>query len=347
MVVAKSILGSSGQILLKAGTELKSQYLLYLNKLGINHLYIRDERIADIIVDDVVSDETRHNARVLVKDLIKKYHLPSASSKGVKLDEELSKTIAQIVDELLKSDSAMMQLSDIRTVSDYLFAHSVNCSIMASLIAAKMDYNKKTMRQIALGALLHDIGMAAVPENIINKPGKLTDDERATIANHPVYGYEMFKKSPLFHGLAGAMILQHHERINGTGYPHNLCGDDINTAAQIMGIVDAFDALTSDRPYRKAYYPHEAIEILIAQQEVIFDPEILAKFLSVVAAYPVGFHVLLSNDESGLVIGTHPGFTLRPTVRVLYAGEDLAPHPAPYDLDLSECLDIVIDKIID
>jgi len=347
MVVAKSILGSSGQILLKTGTELKSQYLLYLKKLGISHLYIKDERISDIIIDDIVSDETRHNARVLVKELIKSTHSPTVASRGIKFDQQVVKTVSQIVDELLENDTAIMQLSDIRTVGDYLFAHSVNCSIIASLVAAKMDCDKKTIQYIALGALLHDIGMAAVPESIINKPGELTNDERATIMNHPLYGYEMFKKSPLFHGLSGAIILQHHERINGKGYPYSLVNDEINTMAQIMGIVDTYDALTSVRPYRKAFYPHEAVEMLISQGEGIFNADILAKFLSVVAAYPIGFHVSLSNDESGLVIGTNPGFTLRPIVRVLYTGEDLAPHPSPYDLDLSKSLDIVIKKIID
>ena len=347
MIIAKSLLGSSGQILLKAGTELKSQYLLYLKKLGVNHLYIQDERISDIVVEDVVSDETRHTARVLVKELIKKYHLPAQVSRETKLDQQVEKMVSQIIDELLSTDNAIMQLSDIRAVSDYLFAHSVNCCIMTSLVAAKMNYNKKTVRHIALGALLHDIGMAAVPEKIINKPGTLTGDEQATVKNHPIYGYEMFKKSPLFHGLSGAVILQHHERNNGKGYPENLSGDEINKASQIMGVVDTYDALTSERPYRQAFYPHEAIEMLMSQQEAIFNPEVLAKFLSVIAAYPVGSHVLLSNGESGLVIGTNPGFTLRPNVRVLYTGQDQAPHPAPYDLDLSEHLDIVITKVIE
>lgn len=106
--------------------------------------------------------------------------------------------------------------------------------------------------------------------------------------------------------------------------------------------------MTSDRPYRKAFQPHEAVEVLLSQGEELFDVSILQHFLSIIAAYPIGLHILLSNGDSGLVVANNPGFTLRPVVRVLYQDdENLKPHPAPYDLDLSQTLDFTIVKVME
>lgn len=348
MILAKAILGSSGNVLLKAGVEIKPQYIIYLRELGISSLYVRDSRIADVESRDVVSEETRHEARLLVKKTLKGLSSPAAHNKGILIqDKEIIDTVSKLVDELLDNKDMIVQLMDIRSCTDYLFAHSVNCSVLSTLVAAKLGNNVKNLRFLAVGALLHDIGMAAIPEKILNKTGELTEDEYATVKNHPAFGYELFKKTALFNARSGAVILQHHERFLGQGYPYGVSGDKITPLAQILSVVDVYDALVSDRPYRKAYKPHQAVEMLLSWGGEYFDTAVLNQFLSVVAAYPVGFHVFLSNGESGLVIANNPGFTLRPVVRVLYTGEDLAPHPAPYDLDLSKYLDLTITGVID
>jgi HD-GYP domain-containing protein (c-di-GMP phosphodiesterase class II) len=347
MVVARTVLGGNNQVLLKTGTEIKPQYVDYLHKLGVSSIYVKDKRMDDIEIYDVVSDETRNEARLLVKTILNDIKMNKPGRKSINTEKEIVDTVTKLIDELLSNRDILIQLTDVRTSADYMFAHSVNCSILAGVVAAKMGYDRTTLKQLTTGALLHDIGMVAIPEQILNKPGELTMDEITTINMHPLYGYEIFKKSSIYHGLAGTIIAQHHEKYNGQGYPYGLKEDEINPLAQIVGIANIYDALTSDRPYRKAYHPHEAVEMIIAWGNDLFDIEILQNFLAVVAAYPIGYHVMLSSGESGLVVGNNPGFTLRPIVRVLYTGEDLAPHPAPYDIDLSKSLNLVISKVID
>jgi len=347
MVLAKTILGGTGQALLQAGIEIKPQYITYLKRLGINYIYIQDKRIEDVEINDLISEETRHKARIIVKNTMKSFQTPGTQKKGFNVqDKQLIKTVSKIINEVMNSREVIVQLVDIRAKDDYLFAHSVNCSILTTLVAIKMGYKSKSLKALATGTLLHDLGMIHVPENILNKPGDLTEDEYKTVKNHAFYGYELFKKTSLFSALAGDIIVQHHERIQGQGYPQGLKGDKINPLAQIISIVDVYDALTSERPYRNAYLPHQAVEMLFSWGGEAFEMTILTVFLSMIAAYPLGFQVLLSNGESGLVIGNNPGCSLRPIVRVLYSGEDLAPHPKPYDLDLAKNLNLTIISVL-
>ena len=352
MVLAKDIFGETGQILLRADIEMKPRYLNNLEQAGIEFVYVRDERIKDITVDDPISEKTRHEARQLVREITRDIRDNGSAgkiSKSINVqDREILNLVNKIIDELLDSKDAIVQLVDIRSKDNYLFAHSVNCAVLATLAAKKMMFKPKELRWLASGALFHDLGMMAVPSSIVNKPGDLSDEEFAEVKKHPIYGYELFKTTDLFDARAGAIVLQHHERYQGQGYPRGIAGKDISPLAQIAGIADVYDALTSDRPYRKAYKPHEAVEMLLSWGEELFDARILQQFLSVIAAYPVGFHVLLSSGDSGLVVANNPGFTLRPVVRVLYRGErELDPHPEPYDIDLSQTLDLTIIDVID
>lgn len=352
MILAKDIFGDTGQVLLRSDVEIKPRYLNYLEQAGIEYVYIRDDRIKDVQVDDPISERTRHEARHLVKEITRDIEANGSSGKVAKSinvqDRDILNTVNKIIDELLDSKDAIVQLVDIRSKDNYLFAHSVNCAVLSTLVAKKMQYKPKELRWLAAGALFHDLGMLAVPASILDKPGELNEDEFRVVKDHPLRGYEIFKSTDLFDARAGAVVLQHHERYQGQGYPRGMVGKDINPLAQIAGIADVYDAMTSDRPYRKAYKPHEAVDMLISWGEEFFDVNILRNFLSVIAAYPIGFHTMLSNGESGLVIANNPGYTLRPVVRVLYREEEaLTPHPEPHDLDLSQALDLTITKVIE
>ena len=348
MILAKPILGGSGQVLLNSGVEIKSQYIKYLESMGINAIYIEDKRIEGLIINDLIKEETRRETRLMVKEIISDIQAEGNQSKCLAIkDKKIAQTVSKIIEELLNNKEMLVSLLDIRAKGDYLFAHSVNCCVLATLTAIEMKIDGDNLKCLATGAMLHDMGMATVPDSILQKPGDLTHDEYETVKNHAIYGYEIFKKSPVYSARAGAVILQHHERYNGQGYPHGLVGDRINPLAQITALADVYDAMTSERPYRKAFQPHEVVEMLQSWGDVYFDLEILRHFLVNIAPYPLGTHVFLSNKESGLVIDCKPGYALRPTVRILYTGEDMAPHPAPYDLNLAKVLDLVIQKVVD
>ena len=352
MVLAKDIFSNTGQILLRAGLEMKPRYISYLEQAGVEYIYIRDERIADVSIDDPITEKTRHQARYMVRDITRGLQTEDSQEKvkkGINVqDRVILDTVNKIIDELLDSKEAVVQLEDIRSKDDYLFAHSVNCAVLATLVAKKMKYKSKELRWVAAGSLFHDLGMLGIPEKILNKPGKLNEDEYKIVTGHPLQGFEIFRTTDVFDARAGAVVLQHHERYQGQGYPKGLSGKDINPLAQLCGIADVYDAMTSDRPYRKACQPYEAVEMLMSRGEELFDVTVVQHFLSVIAAYPVGFHVLLSNGESGLVIANNPGFTLRPVVRVLYRyGKSLEPLPQPYEVDLSQALDLTITDVIE
>ncbi len=351
MVLAKDIFSNTGQILLRAEIKIKPRYLDYLQQAGIEYLYVRDERISDIKIDDPITEKTRYEARLIIRDITRDLQSEGAGGKIKKSinvqDRDLLNTVNKIIDELLDSNDAIVQLVDIRSKDDYLFAHSVNCAVLATLTAKKMKFKPKELRWLAAGSLFHDLGMIAIPDKLINKPGELTEDEFKVISGHPLQGFEIFRTTNIFDARAGVVVLQHHERLQGQGYPKGLSGKNINTLAQLCGIADVYDAMTSDRPHRKAYQPHEVVEMLMSSGEELFDATILQHFLSVIAAYPIGSHVLLSNDTSGLVIANNPGFTLRPVVRVLYDnGKNFKPLAQPHEIDLSQTLDLIIREVI-
>ncbi len=348
MIVGKPILGSSGQILLNDGIIIKSQHIFYLKYLGIDDVYIRDERMKDVHIEDTVSDQVRSEGRLLISQIVEDINTPGPNNKGINIHEkDIIELVTSIIVELIENADIMIQLIDLRTQDEYLFAHAVNCSVLTTLVAVKLDYHGDILEEIAIGSLLHDIGMVAVPRDLIMKKGKLTKSEFEIVKQHPQYGYEIFRKSSLYSPDAGKIILQHHERNEGQGYPRGLKAEKIELFSHIMAVVDVFDALTSNKPNRDAYRTHQAVEILMSLGGEYFNLNVLRFFLSNIAAYPAGTHVLLSNGESGLVIANRQGYALRPVVRILYRGEDLSPHPSPYDLDLKKSLNLTVEKVLE
>lgn len=347
MVLAKTIYGPAGQVLLSAGKEVKPQYAVYLRHMGIESLYIQDKRIGNVVADEILTEETRQEARLLVKELMEGVGEISSNKSIAFADENLKVIVNKIIEELLSIEDVVVSLLDIRAAAGYAFAHSVNTCVLATLTGAKLNYNTSQIKTLATGSLLHDIGYIVVPPEILQKKSILDQDEYGVVKTHPLFGLELFKHSSLYTEDSGAVIHQHHERRNGKGYPKGLVKDRINVMAQIAAIADVYDALTSPRPYRRAYHPNQAVEMLSAWGDDYFNLEILRTFLSFIAVYPVGTHVLLSNGESGLVTANTPGYTTRPVVRVLYTREGMAHHPLPYDLDLTETLDLTVTKVLD
>lgn len=347
MIIKRPVLGFLGQVLLNEGVEISSKHIYYLDQMGINEVYILDERISDAEAEDLISIELRGESRALVAKIIKDIDAANPKNKGIAIKEkEIMEVVTKIVNELLDHKEVLIQLSDIRAQDGYLFAHSVNCSVLATMIAVKMNYDRNALKILATGALLHDIGLIAIPQMILRKPGALTDIEFEAVKQHPAYGYEILRKSKIFSERIGEIVLQHHERNQGQGYPGGYKGKEIASLARILAVVDVYDALTSEKTYRAAYPVHEVIEMMLSWGGEMFDLEVLNTFLENVTAYPVGSHVLLNNGESGLVIKNSPGFCLRPVVRMLYK-KDYTSHPAPFNLDLKKVSDLTIVRLIE
>jgi len=344
MKIGRPVYDSSGFLLLNAGKELKKEYIYQLKKLNIPAVYIIDNIIPDVDIEDVILDETRQKANSLFRNILSDLEKQPEKSvpKLFVIQKNVKDLLDEIIDQLLANRNLIVNLSDIRTFDSYTFNHSVNVAIMAITTAISFQYSRAKLQEIGWGSLLHDLGKIKIPDKILNKDGKLTPEEFTEIKKHPLLGYDMIKKQAFINPVSSLIILQHHERENGGGYPTGLRGEQIHPFSKICAVVDVYDALVSDRPYRQALPPHKALELLQSGVE-LFDIDVLQKFFRHVAAYPIGTFVGLSNGEIGIVVHNTVGFPLRPRVRILGA-KDYSPLEQ-YELDLMDKVDVIIDEV--
>ncbi len=222
-----------------------------------------------------------------------------------------------LVEEILKAPDAMMNLIDIKSFDDYTFTHNINVATLCLIIGQSMGLSQEDLFDLGLGGLLHDIGKLKVSLSILNKDGKLTDAEFTEMKRHPTYGYEILCRSKDISERARMVPLSHHEKFQGKGYPKGLKGEAIPLFGRICAIADVYDALTTDRPYRVAMAPHEAMKIVTSGIDTQFDPKILTVFLHKMSLYPSGSLVLLNDGSVGLVLKANPKTVLRPTIKLL------------------------------
>jgi hypothetical protein len=197
-----------------------------------------------------------------------------------------------------------------------LITNLINVAILGTKVGIGLGYYGEELYRLALAGFVHDIGLFAVPRSLTNKAGRLTEDERALIQRHPELGYQVIEEcGPTYHWLA-QLTRQAHERFNGQGYPNRLMGRAISEMAMILGVVDVFDALVSERPYRRRLLPHEAVKELLVAERNKFPREILKALIEQLSVYPLGTTVRVTSGEVGTVVKVNSGYPLRPVVRM-------------------------------
>jgi HD-GYP domain-containing protein (c-di-GMP phosphodiesterase class II) len=328
--------------------ELTETILNRLQRHGISFVYIHDERTDDIIVQDVISEETRRRALQEIRSTFR--HLMDNRRgthvwNNVQIGKQFKDVVTMILDELGSNAQVMTMLSDLNVKDHYLFQHSLNVCLYAGIVGMAHGYTRDELTVLALGAILHDIGKTQTPDEILLKPGPLTPEEFEIVKKHPVDGFALLKDIPNIPLISAHCALQHHERLDGSGYPRGLKSGEIHEYAQWIGIADVYDAMTSERVYREAMLPHQAMEAICRQAGTHFDSEKVALFRSKVAVYPIGLPVKLSTGESGIVVDLNGLSSDRPIVRVLSdaEGHDLQ---VPYEVDLSKNLTVSITGVV-
>jgi HD-GYP domain-containing protein (c-di-GMP phosphodiesterase class II) len=194
---------------------------------------------------------------------------------------------------------------------------SVNVAILSALIAQEMRLPSHKMMMIVTGALLHDAGMLRLPKEILNKRGGLSDTEFQRMQAHPLYTHKIVAREMLYPEEVGVIVLQHHERWDGEGYPRRVSGAAIDMGARIVSVADAFEAMVSHKPYRSPMMGYQAIKNLLSDNSRRFDPDVLKAFIQTMGIYPIGSIILLNNGSLGRVTEVHSDAPLRPKVRVL------------------------------
>ncbi len=348
MVVANDVFSRTGSLLVKQGSVLTNKRILKLIKYGVPTIHIWEpfatmessQKVESVEFPDVICWETRQEAEQVVQDI---FH--DAKIGNLLRVNKAKKVVEKIIAELVKNQNIIGKLTDIRILDDYTFAHSVNVCVLAISTGIAMGYTKLRLRELGIGALLHDIGKMKISTDIIKKPSRLDDIEYNEIKKHPIFGYDLLKDHDDVSSSSAMIALQHHERFSGNGYPHGVKKDEIHPYAKIVAVADVYDALTADRVYKNAVYPYEAIEVIIASGGGQFDPEVVRTFVENVSIYPVGSVVSLSTGETGVITQVNRSLPIRPTVRLI-TDADGRELDGNVEIDLMKHTTVFINKVL-
>jgi len=319
-ILGKNILTNDGKILLKAGVKLNSVYINKLKQLGVYYIYIEDERLDDVQVEDERLSELKQVTMNKISSIMNNIH--SCNKRGVK--ESLG-VVEDLINYIIDNGDVNKSLYDIKTYDNYTYIHSIDTCIMATFLGLSQGFKDDTLKELGIGGILHDIGKTKVPFKIINKKGPLTDDEYEEVKKHPIYGKEILEKNMNISDSIVKAVAQHHERIDGKGYPYNLEGNQISKLAKIVCICDVYDAVSNDRVYRKKFSPNEAYELILSGSGSAFDQEVVLNFRNTFSVFPLGCCLRLSNGVEGFVIKQNPNFPDRPVLRIFYDSESKRP----------------------
>jgi HD-GYP domain-containing protein (c-di-GMP phosphodiesterase class II) len=315
MTVGKPFFGRLCGAMLQKGFVLTQTAIDRISESQYSGLYIEDELSRDIVIDELVSGDLRSNVTKAVRRLITNVEISNDNCFSSDM-RKLSKLLNSLIDEIMASDVAAINIMDVKEFDLYTYQHSVNVCVLSCAIGVVCNIPRDELFNLALAAILHDIGKTMIDKAILNKPGKLTAEEFETVKRHPLDGYNILKRKGAFPGSVLAAILQHHEKYDGSGYVYGKRGREIQLFAQIISVVDVYDAITSKRPYHDPILPSEAYEYILGNAGRAFSMEIVEAFTKKIAPFPLGAQVRLSNGETGIVCKNHSDLLTRPLIRL-------------------------------
>lgn len=346
MVLAKTIWNETGQPLLRKDVTVSNPIISRLKQLNIQYVYIEDKISSGIIVEETVPPEVRTKVVTKITDTFRKVKGLNSFEASFVLDKE-SKLVGEIVDGLLdsilNSSEMLTVLTDAFLYDEYLYQHSFQVALYSIAIAKELDYSYKELRLIGIGAMLHDVGKMAVPANILSKPGRLTEEEFEIMKQHTNYGFDILRNLHTISLMVAHCAFQHHERLDGSGYPRGLVDYEIHPYAKVIAVADVFDAVTSDRVYRKKMLPSQGLEIIEAGCGTLFDSRVVEAFKRSIVHYPNGTIVLLCDGRRGIVAKQNIHHLDLPWIRVFEENGFLVKNT--YVISLAECRDVKIKKV--
>lgn len=334
MILGQSMYLPTGELLLAAGYHIKPVYIERLRNLGYHYLYIQEPGTEDIVPEELISEHVTRDLQVSMSKSFDKLkslgQFKDFSKRNVEqeleknkdkfqdlvLNDTIKKSLKSIIDQIIENPNVVLNLSSLKSSDDYLYQHAINVAIMSVAIAKKFNFPREDMEALAIGALNADIGMLAVPKDVVTKGEALTEAEFALIKEHTAYGYLMLSQNPAIPPTASAVALQHHEKQDGSGYPRGLHGDNkppyktldgtgkIHRFAEIVAVADAYDAIVSPRPYSVPAFPcTKAIETLVKGAGTHLNKAIVESFIEMIPTFPVGVKFRVIDCVSLALIG--------------------------------------------
>lgn len=329
-ILAKDVYSTSGVVLISAGTILKKEYVDKLLDLKITDIFVEDEISRDIQIQDITEEKISEQCTEKLKDTLERFSY--ASGEELK---QLSMVTTEVMEKILLQEEIVYTISNVRNYSKSLYEHSLSVAALSVLMAMKAGYSKSEMKEIAMGALLHDIGFTNVKEKyqgIILGEAKETIQKE--IKRHVVYGYIEVEQQDWISALAKEIILYHHERLDRSGYPFHMPGEKLKSQVRLVAICDAFDNMVYGN-LEKRKKVHEALAEIKNASGSKYDSKLVEIFINSVAAYPTGTMVQLNTGENGIVLKQNTDSPEKPVIRIVQQGEmdDWVPGE---ELDLSE-----------
>lgn len=263
----------------------------------------------------------------LVRDIMDDIRL------GKSIDTPAAKeAVGSCVDSVISNPDALLLLTRIKNKDEYTAEHSLNVAILTIALGRQLGLNKDKLMEVGMCGMLHDVGKILTPQDVLNKPGRLTREEMEEMKKHPTHGRDILISSDGVVGSALDVAFGHHESLDGTGYPRGLTDNQLTMLTKMVAITDTFDAITSDRVYRNGSPVMDALQILNRNRGKRFDSKLVMRFVKAVGIFPPGSVVELSNGEYGVVIESHPVQKLRPKVLILKGPFETDLEPRVVDL---------------
>ncbi len=341
--VGSDLILTQNMVLLRRGVVLNASIIHKVSSLGFQGIYIDDELSEGIDVEEVISHDLKVKTKKEIESLFTsvKHNRPSTAKRHV---SSIRALVENIVDEISHNRNVMINVIDLRTFDDYTYSHSLNVAVISAVIGTALKMNRAAVNELAMGALIHDVGKMFIGRDTLNKPDRLTHEEFEQIKKHSELGYKYLCDYFDISESSKIVSLQHHEKYDGTGYPSGISGEGIHKYSRIVCLADVYDALMSDRPYRKAMPPSEVIEYIMSGYNTMFDPEAVTALTRKIAPYPVGTCLMLSTGQIGIVVQNNESTSLRPVVKLIVKGK-----PTNRFIDLSndrEALNITVKEVI-
>ena len=312
MVAAVDVVDLLGKNLIRAGTAFQESHINGLVENGFKSGYVSLSPFTAAVPEPILGTDMHKEGLKLIRQVYADF------SKGEVDGTPLRDFASRLVNQVVINRTTPFQWIDLRSTDDYLPAHVLNVAVLSILIGLKSEYTPTRLHELAVGALLMDIGEMSIAPDILKKKDKLTAEEMLEVKKHPELGFDGMRKK--IRGLAIPSMhvaYQHHESFDGSGYPRGIVGGDIHEYARIAAVADMYDALLSDRPFRHYYLPNEAASILQAFAGKILDPEMVSRLLAQVAVYPQGSLVQVDTGELAEVDSVEFASLARPKLRLL------------------------------
>jgi HD-GYP domain-containing protein (c-di-GMP phosphodiesterase class II) len=330
MKIDQAILDKTGRELIAKGAYLDDFQIEYLQKKSIGGIYVAEGEPDPEEIHSLEAQLPAYTKELIEKSRVEDKSKVTLSTEVIKRvgegvqylydnveSENFLETTNNVTGELVKAiesnNAIAVDINLIKVSDEYTFKHSVDVATMGMIIGRNFGLKDDELRDIGVAGLLHDLGKSNIPLEILNKPGKLDDDEFALMKQHSLFGFKILKEKGSFTDDIMKGVLQHHEKMNGKGYPMGVTGESISKFAKILSVADIYDALVTERPYKKGFPKREALEMIFGMSTDL-DNKAISSFMNSIIIFPVDSYVQLSNGETGKVVANNPGYPMRPVV---------------------------------